>query len=112
MDKILYLTLLFDFYGSLLTEKQKKMFELYHFYDLSLNEIAEQFLISKQAVRDSIVKTEVTLNKYENKLLLVDKFTKQNDIIDEIILDFENMIKNNKINTAIKEKLIKYKETL
>lgn len=112
MDKILYITLLFDFYSSLLTEKQKKMFEFYYFNDLSLNEIAEQFSISKQAVRDSLVKTEATLNKYEKKLLLLDRYTKQNCLIDELILDFENMINNNKIDDGIKEKLIKYKETL
>lgn len=52
MDEILHLTLLYDFYGELLTEKQKQVFDLHYQDDLSLSEIGEELSISRQAVRD------------------------------------------------------------
>ena len=51
MDEILHLTLLYDFYGELLTEKQKQVFDLHYQDDLSLSEIGEELSISRQAVR-------------------------------------------------------------
>ena len=61
MDKILFFTMLYDFYGELLTDKQKEIFELYHLNDYSLYEIGSQFNISRQAVLDSIKRTEKSL---------------------------------------------------
>lgn len=85
MDKILFLTMLYDFYGELLTDKQKNMFELYHLNDLSLNEISIEFGISRQAVLDSVKRTEKLLIQYEDKLFLIDKYTHRKKIIQEII---------------------------
>ena len=50
------MTMLFDFYGELLTERQKEFYELYYDEDLSLSEIAENYGISRQGVRDVIVR--------------------------------------------------------
>ena len=58
MDDILQLTLLYDFYGELLTEKQKQVYELHYQNDLSLTEIGEELSISRQAVRDQLKRTE------------------------------------------------------
>ena len=58
MDEILHLTLLYDFYGELLTEKQKQVFDLHYQDDLSLSEIGEELSISRQAVRDQLKRTE------------------------------------------------------
>lgn len=77
MDKILEITLLYDFYGELLTQRQKEMFEMYYLDDLSLSEIGEQLGISRQAVRDSLKHSKQALNEYEDKLGLVDKFSKE-----------------------------------
>ena len=74
MDDILRLTLLFDFYGELLTDKQKLIFEMYHLNDLSLAEIGEDQGISRQAVRDQLKRTEKALGGYEEKLKLLEKF--------------------------------------
>ena len=52
------MTMLFDFYGELLTERQKEFYELYYDEDLSLSEIAENYGISRQGVRDVIVRAE------------------------------------------------------
>ncbi len=54
MKEILQLTLLYDFYGELLTEKQKLVYEMYYQNDLSLSEIGEELSISRQAVRDQL----------------------------------------------------------
>ena len=61
MDDILQLTLLYDFYGELLTEKQKQVYELHYQNDLSLTEIGEELSISRQAVRDQLKRTEKIL---------------------------------------------------
>ena len=77
MDEILKLTLLYDFYGELLTEKQKLVFEMHYQNDLSLSEIGEELSISRQAVRDQLKRTEKILIGYEEKLCLVERFQQQ-----------------------------------
>lgn len=85
MDKIYYLTLLFDFYCELLTEKQKSVIDLYYFNDFSLNEIAEEHNITRQAVLDMIKRTEKLLNQYESKLMLVEKYINRKSKIENIL---------------------------
>ena len=65
-----YLIMLYSFYGTLLSDNKKRYFELYYHEDFSLGEIAEEFAISRQAVRDSLLKAEHALNNYEEKLHL------------------------------------------
>lgn len=84
MDEILRTTLLFDFYGELLTDKQKSVFEMFHLNDLSLTEIGEELGISRQAVKDQLNRTGKILIDYEEKLKLVEKFTKQKELIKKI----------------------------
>ena len=57
------MTMLFDFYGELLTERQKEFYELYYDEDLSLSEIAENYGISRQGVRDVIVRAEAYMTE-------------------------------------------------
>ncbi len=61
------MTMLFDFYGELLTERQKEFFDLYYNEDLSLAEIAENAGISRQGVRDVIVRAEGVMQEVEDK---------------------------------------------
>lgn len=84
-DKILQINLLFDFYGQLLTEKQQNILQLYYIDDLSLVEIAEQLGISRQAVYDTMKRTEKILYDYEEKLGLLTKFLHSQDRIQEIV---------------------------
>ena len=74
MDKILEQTLLFDFYGELLTEHQKEIYGQFLQDDFSLSEIAEERGISRQGVHDLIRRCSRTLTEYEAKLHLVEKF--------------------------------------
>lgn len=92
MNDILHLTLLFDFYGELLTEKQKQVFSLHYQDDLSLSEIGEELSISRQAVRDLLKRTEKILLDYEQKLGLVARFQEQKKSVRkmlEIMQDLE-----------------------
>ncbi|KRL12965.1 MAG: putative DNA-binding protein [Schleiferilactobacillus perolens] len=68
--KTLRMNDLFDFYGNLLTAKQRRYIELYYADDLSLGEIADEFSVSRQAVYDNIRRTGRLLEEYENKLHL------------------------------------------
>ncbi len=74
--KSLGVGLLNDYYGSLLTEHQSEIVALYYDLDLSLAEIAERYGISRQAVRDVLVRTEQKLKEYEASLGLVGKLSK------------------------------------
>ncbi len=73
MDKILENTLLFDYYGALLTEKQYSTYEMYFSEDLTLQEIANIQETSKQAVSDLLKRTSKNLKDIEDKLKLVEK---------------------------------------
>lgn len=74
MEDIYKQTLLYDFYGELLTEHQRSIYEDAVYNDMSLGEIAEEQGISRQGVHDLIRRCDKTLGDYENKLHLVEKF--------------------------------------
>ncbi len=74
MDKIYEQTLLYDFYGELLNDHQKQVFEDAVFNDLSLSEVAEAHGISRQAAHDLIRRVTMTLQGYEEKLHMIDRF--------------------------------------
>ncbi len=84
MDDILRRSLLFDFYGELLTEHQKEVYEAFDSDDMSLSEIAEEYGISRQGVHDLIKRINHTLEMYEEKLGLVDRFMAMRETLKEI----------------------------
>lgn len=75
---------LFDFYQSLLTDKQRDYMRLYYLEDLSLGEIAEEYDVSRQAIYDNVRRTEAMLEDYEIKLKLFSKFQKRMKVMREI----------------------------
>ena len=79
MEKIYKQVLLYDFYGELLTEHQRSVYEDAVYNDMSLSEIAEQQGISRQGVHDLIKRCDKILQGYEDKLHLVQKFTEAKD---------------------------------
>ena len=81
-DKTLQMTLLFDFFGDLLTEKQREYFDLYYNEDLSLSEIAGNVGITRQGVRDIIVRAEAQLTDYEERTGIVARFMQRSSDID------------------------------
>lgn len=84
LDKFLKMSVLFDFYGALLTEKQRQCLEMHFSNDLSLSEIANHFEVSRQAVYDIIHRSEQMLGVYEEKLGLVARYEQEQKEIQEI----------------------------
>ncbi len=76
MEKIVEQGLLYDFYGALLTGHQQRIYEEAVYENLSLNEIAEQEGISRQAVHDLIRRTTRQMQQYEDKLGMIRRFQK------------------------------------
>lgn len=94
----LELTILFDFYGEILTEKQREIFDLYYNEDLSLAEIAEHLEITRQGVRDSIIRSEEILRNFEAKLGLAEKYGRLSDNVRKITKAAERIMVINDTN--------------
>ena len=84
MDKIYEQTMLFDFYGELLTDHQRSIYEDALYNDMSLGEIAEERGISRQGVHDLIRRCDKILQDYESKLHLVERFARAKETVGEI----------------------------
>jgi len=76
--------LLYDMYGDLLTDKQKKYISLYYEEDLSLGEIASEMQVSRNAVYESLKNSVRTMVKYEDTLHLLEKYNERMALIDRI----------------------------
>ncbi len=74
VDDKLQMTMLFDFFGELLTNKQREYYDLYHNEDLSLSEIAENVGITRQGVYDIVVRAENTMMEIEEKTGVIHRF--------------------------------------
>ncbi len=98
MERIFEQTLLYDFYGELLTEHQQKIYEDAVYNDMSLSEIASDYGISRQGVHDLIKRCDRILQGYESKLHLVEKFTGAKEKIRQIeqLTQLENMPSDDK----------------
>lgn len=84
MEKIVEYALLYDFYGTLLTEHQQKIYEDYVYQNYSIGEIAEEAGISRQGVHDLIKRCNRILEGYEEKLQLLSKFSNTKEKVNEI----------------------------
>lgn len=84
MDRVFERTMLYDFYGELLNEHKKSIYEDALLNDLSLGEIAEERGVSRQAVHDIIKRCNAQLEEYEDKLHLLSKFLKIKDMVGEM----------------------------
>ena len=94
MEKIVKQGLLYDFYGELLTEHQRQVYEAVVYENLSLAEIAAEQGISRQGVHDIVKRCDKMLLAYEEKLKLVAKFMKIQKQVQEIVRISEVYEKN------------------
>jgi len=85
VDDITRLNLLFDYYGDFLTKKQREIFEQYYINDLSLGEIAEDSGITRQGVYDILHRALSTLQNFEKKLGMVDRYLFLKKEIEKIL---------------------------
>ena len=92
MDKEIYLSGLYDYYGSLLTDKQREYFENYYFNNLSLSEMAENYDVSRNAIHKQLKIVIDKLEEYEKILQLNCKLKKLDDYLKSI--DNEEILKN------------------
>lgn len=109
MEKIFKQTLLYDFYGELLTEHQRNIYEDAVYNDMSLSEIAQEYGISRQGVHDLIRRCDKILQDYEDKLQLVSKFTEAKEKVSRILALVEDMEPKD-IEEESREKLALIKE--
>jgi len=77
LEERVYLSMLYDFYGALLKENNRRIFEAYIQEDYSISEIAEEMEISRQAVHDAVKRITKQLKGYEEKLGLLERFEQQ-----------------------------------
>ena len=98
MEKEIYLTILFDYYGELLTEKQQTYFKNYYFDNLSLAEISENLNVSRNAIHKELKYISEKLEFYEEHLKIYEKDKKLEALIEKIT------------DESIKEELISIKD--
>lgn len=86
--------LLLEIYGNILTEKQRNVMELYYWEDFSLGEISQSEGVTRQAVRDSVKRSEQLLDEYEEKLCIAEKIKKCRENFNRISVLAENLKKD------------------
>jgi len=84
VDRIIERGMLYDFYGELLTDHQKEVYEGLVYNDMSLGELANEYSISRQAAHDLIKRCDKMLENYEAKLHLIAKFQSIKSKVEEI----------------------------
>ena len=84
MEHIVEQNLLYDFYGELLTEHQRRVYESAVFEDLSLKELSDEYGISRQGVHDLIRRCDKMLAGYESRLRMIERFDKIKDLVGRI----------------------------
>lgn len=84
MEERVLISLLIDFYGALLTERQLQCLQLHHEDDMSLAEIADELGVSRQAVHDNLQRAMQLLNSYEERLHLVAQYERRQALIDQM----------------------------
>lgn len=111
-DEITKITLLYDFYGKLLSKRQNEVMYLYHDENLTLSEIADEFKISRQGVHDALKNAEKLLLGYEEKLKLVEKFENKRISINKIDSKIDGILEENKNDKQLVEKLNEVKSII
>ncbi len=91
LEKTIRINMLFDFYQSLLTDKQQTFLRCYYHDDFSLGEIATEFEISRQAVFEHIKRAEHMLEEYEQKLKLLSKHNQHRELMDRLQLEINQV---------------------
>ncbi|NLJ80614.1 MAG: putative DNA-binding protein [Firmicutes bacterium] len=91
MDKTIRMSLLFDFYGPLLTDRQRDIFQMYFHEDLSLAEIGKALDVSRQAVYDILKRSGLIMEEYEGKLSLLLKHQKQQEFYRIVLASIQDL---------------------
>ncbi|MDC7302734.1 YlxM family DNA-binding protein [Agathobacter ruminis] len=103
MDKKIQQAYLYDFYGEILNEHQRKIYEDVVYNDLSLSEIAEEEGISRQGVSDIIRRVDQKLLGYEQKLHLLERFLAIKSEMTQMHQQLEKLLADQQLNQSQKE---------
>ena len=106
LEQRIYLAQLFDIYGPLLTEKQRRCLEMHLLEDFSMSDIGESLQVSRQAVYDILHRSEQTMTEYEDKLGLAQRLTKQRQELTEIYDELQVLADKQQL-TAVQDLLTK-----
>ena len=114
IDNMAYESLLYDFYGALLTDKQREVMELYHEENFSIVEIAKEMKISKQAVYDNLKKSDKILRDYEEKLGLMMSLLKTREAIESAERKIDEMMASPKLTEGdpLKKDLLELRDMI
>ncbi len=108
IDNMAYESLLYDFYGVLLTDKQREVMELYHEENYSIVEIAKELKVSKQAIYENLRKSDAILRNYEAKLGLMLSLLRTRELIESVEGKIDGLISSPELaeNSKVKEGLL------
>lgn len=111
LEDIFTINMLYDFYGNLLPQRQREFVRLYREENWSLSEIAEEFVLTRQGVYDSVRKAEKALYEYESKLKLMERFRKTEQALRHIDRALTQLIEQSGEDTALAVQLRRIKNT-
>ena len=114
IDNMAFESLLYDFYGVLLTDKQREVMELYHEENYSIVEIARELKVSKQAVYDNLKKSDKILREYEAKLGLMWSLLKSRELIGSVQDKIDELMKSPELGDdgEVKKGLLEIREMI
>lgn len=112
VEKMYEISMLYDFYGELLTPRQKSIMQYYYEDNYSLGEIADEIGVSRQAVYDAVRKAEKSLHSYEDKLGLVKRFIETEADIEKAEQVIDEILEQCNHEKIIVEKLVSVKNIL
>ena len=104
MDRLIELGQLFDYYGMFLTERQRALVDAYANENLSLGELAEQEGITRQGVRDTIVRAEHQLREMEEKLGMIRRYGRLQAVLQRMEAELPS-IKEERVKTVLREQI-------
>ena len=114
IDNRAYESLLYDFYGVLLTDKQREVMELYHEENYSIVEIAKELKVSKQAIYENLRKSDAILRNYEAKLGLMLSLLRTRELIESVEGKIDGLISSPELaeNSKVKEGLLEIRDMI
>lgn len=111
LDEITTISMLYDFYGNLLPDRQSEFLRLYREENLSLAEIANEFGLTRQGVYDGVKKAEAALYTYEEKLKLLERFQTTESALRKIDQAIDALIDEIGADSEFSKRLLKIKNT-
>ncbi len=111
-DEVTKASILYDFYGELLSKRQREVITFYYEDDLSITEISENLCISRQGVHDALKNAEKSLAKYEQKLGLVAKLEDMRNAVQKIDKKIDTILADEVLQEVTKKELLQIKKII